>query len=98
MSLAPSRRVLAALTVAATLSLSLPGIVQALPSPDREEPRSFLQQIFDGPARWAQPLLTLWGASGSGLDPSGAPTNQDDATDGQADSDAGSSLDPSGRT
>ena len=98
MSLAPSRRVLAALTVAATLSLSLPGIAQALPSPDREEPRSFLQQILEGPTRWVQPLVSLWGAVGCELDPSGAPRIQGDPTEGQADSDAGSSLDPDGRT
>lgn len=98
MSLAPSRRALAALTVATTLSLSMPGIAQALPSPDREEPRGFLQQILAGPAGWVQSFLILWEANGSGLDPDGAPTNQADPTAGQADSDAGSSLDPSGRT
>lgn len=96
MSLVPSCRALAVLALAATLSS--PAIARPMPSPDREEPRSFLQQVLDGPAGWVRPLATLWGASGSGLDPSGAPTNQGDPTDGQADSDAGSSLDPSGRT
>lgn len=91
MSLAPSRRVLATLTVAATLSLSLPGMAQALPSPDREEPRSFLQQISNAPAGWVQSFLTLWGASGdagSSLDPDGH----------HAAGDNGSGLDPDGRT
>lgn len=97
MSLVPSRRGLA-LVLAATLFLSLPGLAQALPSPEREEPRSFLQQIFDGPTGWVQSLVSLWGAAGCQLDPDGAPKSQGDPTDGQADTDNGSGLDPDGRT
>lgn len=89
MSLVPSRRGLA-LALAATLFLSLPGLAQALPSSEREEPRSFLQQIFDGPAEWVK---SLWEAVGCQLDPNGAPTSQS-----PSDGDAGSSLDPDGRT
>lgn len=96
MSLVPSFRALAVLTLAATLSA--PAIAQPLPSPAREEPGGFLQQILAGPAGWVQSFLILWEANGSGLDPDGAPTNQDDPTAGQADSDAGSGLDPNGRT
>lgn len=101
MSLVPSCRALAALTLAATLSA--PASAQPLPSADREEPRSSLQQILDGPAGWVRTLVTLWGASGSSLDPSGASANTDggptlDPDGNHSTGDNGSGLDPDGRT
>lgn len=101
MSLVPSCRALGVLALAATLSS--PTIAQPLPSTKREEPRSLLQQLLDAPAGWVQSLVSLWGASGSGLDPNGASANTDAGSSLDPDGihstgDNGSGLDPDGRT
>ena len=92
MPLFPSRRTLAALTVAALLALASPGIARALPVDGPGEDRDFVQQFLDGAAGWVRSFLApLWqadeGDGRGGLDPDGRPTSNNEN---------GSGLDPNG--
>lgn len=105
MSFSPSRRTLAALTVAAILALTSPGIAQAMPFGDPGESRGLVQKLLDGAAGWVRTFLVpLWQANGSGLDPNGGPTPNGDNGSGldpsgrpTSSGDSGSGLDPNGR-
>jgi hypothetical protein len=104
MSLVPSRRTLAALTVAATLASVFPRSAQALPVRGPRDHTGLVEQALTRITEWSQTLLSvLWGANGSSLDPDGITTSGDrgsslDPDGATANDDNGSSLDPNGRT
>jgi hypothetical protein len=99
MSLAPSRRTLAALIMTATLASAFPRSAQAQPIRGPRDHSGLVEHALNQIAEWSQSLLSvLWESGRGSLDPNGTTANGDSGSSLDPNGDNGSSLDPDGRT